>query len=279
MRRALCRTRTGDPFLTINARGAAACCRLCEMPAASAFRRRRRRAAVTGRRGLALPRRFHTSLITGLAGRLRRRVHLGTECLERERVYLREGRQRRDRVAQHVERDAHVTASVACCIHSPASGPEGVRAGQPLAVAVRKPLDFAYARCTQRSSACRTAAPCRFATADRAPAGGHAQPVAARLGAGVELDDVAGAVSAAREWRARRRGPRCPRCPVGRLHARRLAVRPDAVEFTQARRARMSGLGRHAMTTCAVYRVPSTSIALPGQPSGAAQEADPWSLS
>jgi hypothetical protein len=28
--RALCRTRIGDPFLTINARGAAACCRLCE---------------------------------------------------------------------------------------------------------------------------------------------------------------------------------------------------------------------------------------------------------
>jgi hypothetical protein len=27
--RALCRTRIGDPFLTINARGAAACCRLC----------------------------------------------------------------------------------------------------------------------------------------------------------------------------------------------------------------------------------------------------------
>jgi hypothetical protein len=46
--RTLCRTRTGDPFLTINARRVACCCALCQIPCKSAFRPGRPRSLLPG---------------------------------------------------------------------------------------------------------------------------------------------------------------------------------------------------------------------------------------
>jgi hypothetical protein len=65
------------------------------------------------------------------------------------------------------------------------------------------------------------------------------------------------------------------------LHARRLAVRPDAVELTQARDSSNERVGA-ACDDDVRDRVSSAvdlDRALPGQPSGAAQDADPRSLS
>jgi hypothetical protein len=73
-----------------------------------------------------------------------------------------------------------------------------------------------------------------------------------------------------------------PSVPSGTaLHARRLAVRPDAVELTQARDSSNERVGA-ACDDDVRDRVSSAvdlDRALPGQPSGAAQDADPRSLS
>jgi hypothetical protein len=56
---ALCRTRTVDPFLTINAPGSAACCVLCPKLRRQVVSAGESGAAATRRRGPALPRCFH----------------------------------------------------------------------------------------------------------------------------------------------------------------------------------------------------------------------------
>ena len=71
------------------------------------------------------------------AGRAGGLCHLAAQRLQCVRVDLGEGRERLDRVVQHVEWHRPRIASVACWSHSPASG-ERVGAGQPLTVAEQR---------------------------------------------------------------------------------------------------------------------------------------------
>jgi hypothetical protein len=84
--RALCRTRTGDPFLTINARGVAGCCRLWNESAASRpFRACPIHVATEPRRRPVLPRCFHVAASNHarrrrLGGTVEIRGAAGTAC-------------------------------------------------------------------------------------------------------------------------------------------------------------------------------------------------------
>ena len=155
---ALCRTRTGDPFLTINARTAAARCRLCEMPC----NRSVSAAAVPTRRYPAS--RFSASAALPCRASDRRAANARRLRSTRARTawWTNARRARHWAVSQAV-----ASQGAACWRHDDTATPVSARAASPRAAISRRTarphdgpfLGPSYVACPSRPSILRTRKP------------------------------------------------------------------------------------------------------------------------